>query len=95
MFDLARAGDTETLRAYAGAGAPVIPADGKGDTLLMPTAYYGHAETLGTLVTCGPRLTVQTTEVKCHLRVPCSKRNLPWSERCRAQALIRTPVRRP
>jgi ankyrin repeat protein len=27
--------------------------NGKGDTLLMPAAYYGHAETVRMLVTCG------------------------------------------
>ncbi|MEV1172561.1 ankyrin repeat domain-containing protein [Nonomuraea sp. NPDC049784] len=53
MFDLARAGDTETLRAYVEAGAPVDLTNGKGDTLLMLAAYYGHAETVGMLVTCG------------------------------------------
>nr|WP_201760592.1 MULTISPECIES: ankyrin repeat domain-containing protein [unclassified Nonomuraea] len=51
MFDLARAGNTATLRAYAGAGGPVDPTNGKGDTLLMPAAYYGHAGTVTMLVT--------------------------------------------
>ncbi|MEV0821041.1 ankyrin repeat domain-containing protein [Nonomuraea rubra] len=32
---------------------PVDPTDGKGDTLLMPAAYYGHAETVRRLVTSG------------------------------------------
>ncbi|MGW3343502.1 ankyrin repeat domain-containing protein [Nonomuraea rubra] len=32
---------------------PVDPIDGKGDTLLMPAAYYGHAETVRRLVTSG------------------------------------------
>lgn len=32
---------------------PVGLANGKGDTLLMPAAYYGHAETARMLVTCG------------------------------------------
>ncbi|WP_433431304.1 ankyrin repeat domain-containing protein [Nonomuraea sp. CA-141351] len=53
MFDLARAGDTETLRAYVEAGVPVDLTNGKGDTLLMLAACYGHAETVGMLVTCG------------------------------------------
>ncbi len=53
MFDLARAGDTETLRAYVEAGVPVDLSNGKGDTLLMLAAYYGHAETVRMLVTSG------------------------------------------
>ncbi|GAA3657127.1 ankyrin repeat domain-containing protein [Nonomuraea antimicrobica] len=53
MFDLARAGETETLRAYVEAGVPADLTNGKGDTLLMLAAYYGHAETVRMLVTCG------------------------------------------
>ncbi|MFG1971967.1 ankyrin repeat domain-containing protein [Nonomuraea fuscirosea] len=53
MFGLARAGDTEALRAYVGAGLPVNLANDKGDTLLMLAAYYGHAETVRMLVTSG------------------------------------------
>ncbi|MEV4106432.1 ankyrin repeat domain-containing protein [Nonomuraea sp. NPDC049695] len=53
MFDLARAGDTEALRACVEAGGPVDLTNGKGDTLLMLAAYYGHAETVRMLVTCG------------------------------------------
>jgi hypothetical protein len=43
LFGLARAGDTEALRAYVEAGVPVDLTNGKGDTLLMLAAYYGHA----------------------------------------------------
>ncbi|TDE36847.1 ankyrin repeat domain-containing protein [Nonomuraea mesophila] len=53
LFDLARAGDTETLRAYVEAGVPADLTNGKGDTLLMPAAYYGHAETVTMLVASG------------------------------------------
>ncbi|WP_246090374.1 ankyrin repeat domain-containing protein [Nonomuraea deserti] len=53
LFDMARAGDTETLRAYVGARVPADLTNGKGDTLLMPAAYYGHAETVTMLVTRG------------------------------------------
>ncbi|MFB4285443.1 MULTISPECIES: ankyrin repeat domain-containing protein [unclassified Nonomuraea] len=53
MFDLARAGDTEALRAYVEAGVPANLTNGKGDTLLMLAAYYGHAETVRMLVTRG------------------------------------------
>ncbi|MEV0380830.1 ankyrin repeat domain-containing protein [Nonomuraea sp. NPDC050643] len=53
LFDLARAGDTETLRAYVEAGVSADLTNGKGDTLLMLAAYYGHAETVRMLVTCG------------------------------------------
>ncbi|TMR30563.1 ankyrin repeat domain-containing protein [Nonomuraea zeae] len=53
LFDLARRGDTEALRAYVEAGVPAGLTNGKGDTLLMLAAYYGHAETVRMLVTCG------------------------------------------
>ena len=49
LFDLARAGDTETLRAYVEAGVPANLANDKGDTLLMLAAYHGHAETVAML----------------------------------------------
>ncbi|MEU0571286.1 ankyrin repeat domain-containing protein [Nonomuraea sp. NPDC005983] len=49
MFDLARAGDTETLIAYVEAGVPVNLTNGKGDTLLMPAAYHSHAATVRAL----------------------------------------------
>jgi ankyrin repeat protein len=53
MFDLARAGDTETLRAYVEAGVPVNLTNGKGDTLLMLAAYYGHTPTVRMLIELG------------------------------------------
>ncbi|WP_157547765.1 ankyrin repeat domain-containing protein [Nonomuraea candida] len=53
LFDLARAGETEALRAYVEAGVPVNLTNGKGDILLMLAAYYGHAETVHMLVTSG------------------------------------------
>ncbi|MFB4265186.1 ankyrin repeat domain-containing protein [Nonomuraea sp. GTA35] len=53
LFGLARAGDTEALRAYVEAGVPVDLTNDKGDTLLMLAAYYGHAETVRMLVTSG------------------------------------------
>ncbi|GGS68551.1 ankyrin repeat domain-containing protein [Nonomuraea spiralis] len=53
MFDLARAGDTEALRAYVEAGVPVNLSNSKGDTLLMLAAYHGHAETVRMLVASG------------------------------------------
>jgi uncharacterized protein len=43
-------------RACAGSEPPAGPGDGKGDTLLMPTAYYGHAETVRMHVTSGADL---------------------------------------
>ncbi|MFI6595149.1 ankyrin repeat domain-containing protein [Nonomuraea sp. NPDC050536] len=53
MFDLARAGDTETLKAYVEAGVPADLTNGKGDTLLMPAAYHGHAGTVRMLTGLG------------------------------------------
>jgi ankyrin repeat protein len=52
-FDLARAGDTDSLRSSLEAGVPPNLTNGKGDTLLMLAAYYGHAETVRMLVACG------------------------------------------
>ncbi|MFI6455443.1 ankyrin repeat domain-containing protein [Streptosporangium amethystogenes] len=53
LFDLARAGETETLRAYVEAGVPVNLTNDRGDTLLMLAAYHGHAETVRVLVSLG------------------------------------------
>ncbi|WP_442945917.1 ankyrin repeat domain-containing protein [Nonomuraea sp. LPB2021202275-12-8] len=53
LFDLARAGETDTLRAYVEAGVPANLTNGKGDTLLMLAAYHGHAETVGMLAEQG------------------------------------------
>ncbi|GAA3536485.1 ankyrin repeat domain-containing protein [Nonomuraea rosea] len=53
-FGLAGAGGhRRARRACAEADVPAGLADGKGDTLLMPAAYYGHAETVRLLVTSG------------------------------------------
>ncbi|MFI0418286.1 ankyrin repeat domain-containing protein [Spongiactinospora sp. 9N601] len=53
MFDLARAGDTDTLAAYVDAGLPVNLTNEKGDTLLMLAAYHGHASTVRALAERG------------------------------------------
>jgi ankyrin repeat protein len=52
-FDVARAGDTERLRAYVEQGVPVNLTDATGNTLLMLAAYHGHAETVSALVALG------------------------------------------
>ncbi len=53
VFDLARTGDTDALRAYVEAGVPADLTNGKGDTLLMLAAYHGHAETVRMLAEHG------------------------------------------
>jgi ankyrin repeat protein len=53
LFDLARAGETDTLRAYVEAGVPADLTNGKGDTLLMLAAYHGHAGTVRMLTELG------------------------------------------
>ncbi|MFI7447939.1 ankyrin repeat domain-containing protein [Nonomuraea sp. NPDC049714] len=53
LFDLARAGETDTLRAYVEAGVPADLTNGKGDTLLMLAAYHGHAATVRMLAELG------------------------------------------
>lgn len=53
MFQLARTGEAERLRAYVEAGLPVNLMNGTGDTLLMLAAYHGHAETVRMLLELG------------------------------------------
>ncbi|WP_407674401.1 ankyrin repeat domain-containing protein [Nonomuraea glycinis] len=53
LFALARAGETDDLRAYVEAGVPADLTNGKGDTLLMPAAYHGHAGTVRMLTGLG------------------------------------------
>ncbi|PZG14363.1 ankyrin repeat domain-containing protein [Nonomuraea aridisoli] len=53
LFNLARAGETETLRAYVEAGVPANLTNQKGDTLLMLAAYHGHADTVRMLAAHG------------------------------------------
>ncbi|MFI6322061.1 ankyrin repeat domain-containing protein [Nonomuraea sp. NPDC050556] len=53
MFDLARTGETDTLRAYVESGVPVDLTNGKGDSLLMLASYHGHAETVRMLAALG------------------------------------------
>jgi ankyrin repeat protein len=55
-FDFARAGDTERLRAYVEQGVPANLTDATGNTLLMLSAYHGHAETVSALVALGSDL---------------------------------------
>lgn len=52
-FDFARAGDTARLRAYVEQGVPANLTDATGNTLLMLSAYHGHAETVSALVALG------------------------------------------
>ena len=46
LFQAARDGNTELLRAYLGAGAPATLTNAAGDSLLMLAAYHGHADTV-------------------------------------------------
>lgn len=50
MFDLARDGSTEQLAAHIDAGVPVDLTDADGNTLLMLSAYHGHADTVAMLL---------------------------------------------
>lgn len=52
-FDFARAGDTESLRAYVEQGVPANLTDATGNTLLMLAAHNGHADTVAALVALG------------------------------------------
>ncbi|MBB4916389.1 ankyrin repeat domain-containing protein [Streptosporangium saharense] len=53
LFDLARAGETDRLRAYVEAGVPANLRNDRGDTLVMLAAYHGHAETVRALTALG------------------------------------------
>ena len=52
-FDFARAGDTARLQAYVEQGVPVNLTDATGNTLLMLSAYQGHAASVSALVDLG------------------------------------------
>ncbi|MGW4425030.1 ankyrin repeat domain-containing protein [Streptosporangium sp. NPDC004631] len=53
LFDLARTGETDRLRAYVEAGVPTDLSNDRGDTLLMLAAYHGHAGTVRALAALG------------------------------------------
>lgn len=53
IFDMARAGDADTLAAYIDAGVPVNLTNSAGDTLLMLAAYHCHPATVQALTTRG------------------------------------------
>lgn len=53
LFDLAREGNTATLKQYIDAGVPKNLTNSTGDTLLMLTSYHGHAETAKMLLDAG------------------------------------------
>lgn len=53
LFDLAREGNTATLKQYMDAGVPKNLTNSSGDTLLMLTSYHGHAETAKMLLDVG------------------------------------------
>jgi uncharacterized protein len=53
VFDLARFGATEELAAYLDAGVPANLTNDKGDTLLILSAYHGHADTVAALLERG------------------------------------------
>ncbi|OUC80842.1 ankyrin repeat domain-containing protein [Gordonia lacunae] len=53
LFDMARAGDAETLRGYLVSGVPADLRNQSGDSLLMLAAYHGHASTVSVLLDHG------------------------------------------
>jgi uncharacterized protein len=53
IFDLARRGDTDTVKAYVDAGVPANLTDDKGDSLVMLAAHHGHAATVRALLERG------------------------------------------
>lgn len=53
LFDMARAGDAQTLAAYLDAGVPADLRNQAGDCLLMLAAYHGSADTVTVLIERG------------------------------------------
>lgn len=53
LFDFARDGDTAALAQHLDAGTPATLTNEAGDSLVMLAAYYGHAETVDLLLSCG------------------------------------------
>ncbi|MFI7482131.1 ankyrin repeat domain-containing protein [Kocuria sp. M1R5S2] len=53
LFDMARSGDTENLLTAVRAGVPANLTNGKGDTLLILSAYHQHEETVAALLAAG------------------------------------------
>ena len=53
LFDLARDGDTASLRSQLTDGAAKNATNDSGDTLIMLAAYHGHAETVKMLIEAG------------------------------------------
>ncbi len=53
LFDMARAGDTDSLVSYLQAGVPVNLTNQTGDTLVMLAAYHGHASAVEALIGSG------------------------------------------
>ena len=53
VFEAARAGDTDGIRAYLDAGVPVNLTNGSGDTLVMLASYHGHEDLTALLVERG------------------------------------------
>ena len=50
LFDLARSGSTDTLKAYMDAGVPSNLTNHAGDTLLMHASYHDHPSTVSMLL---------------------------------------------
>lgn len=53
LFDRARDGDVDRLLPWIDAGVPVDLTDRKGNTLVMISAYHGHARTVSGLLARG------------------------------------------
>lgn len=53
LFDLAREGNTATLKQYVDAGVPKNLTNSSGDTLLMLASYHGNVETAKMLLAAG------------------------------------------
>lgn len=53
VFDLAREGRSDELGQYVDAGVPANLTNAKGDTLLILSAYHGHADAVALLLARG------------------------------------------
>lgn len=73
IFDLARQGDTDTVKAYVDAGVPANLTDDKGDSLVMLAACHGHASTVRALLERGAETDRQNDKGQTPLASAVSK----------------------
>jgi hypothetical protein len=77
VFDLARAGDPETLGVLLGKGLSPNLRNHRGDSLLMLAAYHGHLETVHVLLRYGSDPDLRNSNGQTPLAGAAFKGDLP------------------